>query len=170
MTKPGKIVIIAGGTGLFPFSDLIDLLFKTAYLQTNSNHNAEILEKNTILKQNPFEKFHFVLLAAINEPEDIHPITFQQIVYLSSHSKQIKTVLRVSKNEKDLKKESGKIEFTRDYFTSRMVSESKADDFSRVWICGPPKMATDTAEALLENGIAREKFLLLWFYQLLRDV
>lgn len=32
VTKPGKIVIIAGGTGLFPFSDFIDLLFKTAVL------------------------------------------------------------------------------------------------------------------------------------------
>lgn len=98
VTKPGKIVIIAGGTGLFPFSDFIDLLFKTAYLQTNNNLHKEILEKNMILKQNPFEKFHFVLLAAINEPEDIHPITFHQLVYLSSHSEQIKTVLRVSKN------------------------------------------------------------------------
>lgn len=27
-TKPGKILIIVGGTGLFPFSDLIDLLYK----------------------------------------------------------------------------------------------------------------------------------------------
>ncbi|MCB0370055.1 MAG: hypothetical protein KDD45_11685 [Bdellovibrionales bacterium] len=26
--RPGRIVIVAGGTGLFPFSDLIDLLFK----------------------------------------------------------------------------------------------------------------------------------------------
>lgn len=54
VTKPGKIVIIAGGTGLFPFSDFIDLLFKTAFLQTNGNLNKEILDKNTILKQNPF--------------------------------------------------------------------------------------------------------------------
>lgn len=58
----------------------------------------------------------------MNEPEDIHPVTFQQLVYLSSHSEQIKTVLRVSKNEKELKKEAGKIEFTRDYFTARVVN------------------------------------------------
>ena len=25
---PGKVVIVAGGTGLLPFSDIIDLLFK----------------------------------------------------------------------------------------------------------------------------------------------
>lgn len=27
--KPGKVLIVAGGTGLYPFSDLIDLLFKS---------------------------------------------------------------------------------------------------------------------------------------------
>lgn len=27
-TKPGKIIIVAGGTGIFPFCDLIDLLYK----------------------------------------------------------------------------------------------------------------------------------------------
>jgi NAD(P)H-flavin reductase len=26
--KPGKIIVVTGGTGLYPFSDLIDLLFK----------------------------------------------------------------------------------------------------------------------------------------------
>lgn len=30
--KRGKIIIIAGGTGLFPFCDLIDLLFKSILL------------------------------------------------------------------------------------------------------------------------------------------
>jgi NAD(P)H-flavin reductase len=28
-TAPGVIVIVAGGTGLFPFMDFIDLMFKT---------------------------------------------------------------------------------------------------------------------------------------------
>lgn len=27
--QPGRIVIFAGGTGIFPFIDLIDILFKT---------------------------------------------------------------------------------------------------------------------------------------------
>ena len=26
---PGKLILVAGGTGLFPFSDLIDLLYKS---------------------------------------------------------------------------------------------------------------------------------------------
>jgi ferredoxin-NADP reductase len=27
--QPGRIVLFAGGTGIFPFMDLIDILFKT---------------------------------------------------------------------------------------------------------------------------------------------
>jgi hypothetical protein len=37
VTKPGRIIIVAGGTGLFPFSDFIDLYFKSVYLQENKN-------------------------------------------------------------------------------------------------------------------------------------
>ena len=33
MTQPGRIVVVAGGTGLFPFSDIIDLLFKAQVIQ-----------------------------------------------------------------------------------------------------------------------------------------
>jgi hypothetical protein len=29
----GKIIIAAGGTGLYPFSDLIDLLFKRKFIK-----------------------------------------------------------------------------------------------------------------------------------------
>lgn len=33
MTQPGRIIIVTGGTGVFPFSDLIDLLFKAQVIQ-----------------------------------------------------------------------------------------------------------------------------------------
>lgn len=38
VTKPGRIVIVAGGTGLFPFSDLIDLLYKSVFLEKVKTH------------------------------------------------------------------------------------------------------------------------------------
>ena len=34
-TPPGRIIIVAGGTGLFPFSDIIDLLFKAQCIEDN---------------------------------------------------------------------------------------------------------------------------------------
>lgn len=74
MTKAGRIVIVAGGTGLFPFCDIIDLLYKSICLEENNSHKTEILEINPIIKSDPFKKYTFVLLAAINDPEDLHPI------------------------------------------------------------------------------------------------
>lgn len=56
--------------------------------------------------------------------------------------------MRVSKNPERLLYK-GKIEFTRDYFNKRVVSEATTEGLSRVWICGPPKLTTDAANALL---------------------
>ena len=33
--KPGKIIILAGGTGIFPFIDTIDILYKKALVDQN---------------------------------------------------------------------------------------------------------------------------------------
>ena len=41
--KPGKIIMVAGGTGLYPFGDLIDLLFKSLLL-SNSPEFAKNIE------------------------------------------------------------------------------------------------------------------------------
>jgi NAD(P)H-flavin reductase len=32
-TKAGRVIVVAGGTGLFPFSDIIDLLFKAQVIE-----------------------------------------------------------------------------------------------------------------------------------------
>ncbi len=160
-TKPGRIVIVAGGTGLFPFCDIIDLLFKSLFMQQTNDHKTEILQANPLLKSDPFSKYCFVLLLAINDPQDIHPITYQQLLFLSHHPSKFKVVLRVSKNEQALRNSESKIEFTRDYFTKRVIAESSSNDFSRVWICGPPKMCTEVASNLLSSGYAKNSFLLL---------
>lgn len=70
-------------------------------------------------------------------------------------------VLRVSKNPQQLSSLHSKIEFTKDYFNKRVLSEAALEGLSRVWICGPPKLSSDTALALLESGIKRESFLLI---------
>jgi hypothetical protein len=124
VTKPGKIVIVAGGTGLFPFSDFIDLLFKEVYLEESKTHREEILQTSPVLSSTPFKKFSFVLLAAINDAEDLHPITHSQLITLSQHPSRFKVALRVSKNEETLKNVKSSIEFTRDYFTNRIITEA----------------------------------------------
>jgi hypothetical protein len=98
---------------------------------------------------------------ALNEPEDIHPITLHQLIHLSLHSKNTRVVMRVSKNPQQISALPSKIEFTKDYFNKRVLSEAAAEGLARVWICGPPKLSSDTALALLESGIKRESFLLV---------
>ena len=67
-TKAGRVIVVAGGTGLFPFSDIIDLLFKAQVIQEKHKLSQELIKADPILKKKPFEKFEFVFLIAINEP------------------------------------------------------------------------------------------------------
>ncbi len=48
---PGKVIIIAGGTGLLPFSDLIDLLFKDEYSKVNPAFKKRFCEVSPILSK-----------------------------------------------------------------------------------------------------------------------
>jgi hypothetical protein len=72
---PGKVIIVAGGTGLYPFSDLIDLLFKTQVARTDKSKQLLIFQQNPLLEATPFEHFSFHLLLAVHQTEDIHPVT-----------------------------------------------------------------------------------------------
>jgi hypothetical protein len=75
----GTVLIVAGGTGLYPFSDLIDLLFKDALVKKNHPMKAAIMRQNPILADNPFSAHKFKLLFACQSIEDIHPITWKQL-------------------------------------------------------------------------------------------
>ena len=72
-TAPGRIIIMAGGTGIFHFSDFIDLVFKEHLLKENHELSQIIQQKISVLIDKPFFKFNFVLLLSIHETEDIHP-------------------------------------------------------------------------------------------------
>jgi hypothetical protein len=80
----GTVLIIAGGTGLYPFSDLIDLLFKDALVKQNHAMKAHILRQDPVLSKDPFARHKFKLLLACQSVEDIHPVTFKQLRTLAS--------------------------------------------------------------------------------------
>ena len=69
--------------------------------------------------------------------------------------------MRVSRNKDQLPPERANIEFTREYFTKRVISEAAVSGLSRVWICGPPKMCTSAASILLAHGYTSKHFLLV---------
>lgn len=65
-TPPGRIIIVAGGTGLFPFSDLIDLLYKSQLIAEGHPRSKELIRHDPVLELQPFARFFFVFLIAIN--------------------------------------------------------------------------------------------------------
>jgi NAD(P)H-flavin reductase len=77
---PGKVIIVAGGTGLYPFSDLIDLLFKDYIADSDYTKRLLIYQQNPLLESKPFTHFTFHLLLAVQQIEDIHPITLTQLL------------------------------------------------------------------------------------------
>lgn len=68
---------------MYPFCDLLDLLFKDNLAERNASYKALILKHNPILENNPFDHFKYHLMLAVNQIEDIPPITLRQIVKLS---------------------------------------------------------------------------------------
>ncbi len=62
-TKPGKIVMVIGGTGLYPFSDFIDLLYKEQLMIHKPETRNEVLELSPVLSSNPFSKLLSLWLA-----------------------------------------------------------------------------------------------------------
>ena len=83
---PGRIVFVSGGTGFYPFMDLVDLIYKKKILDTGvaSSREVEAMKKlDPIMEQNDFLKEHtFLFYIALNTPEDFHPMTLYQLHYL----------------------------------------------------------------------------------------
>jgi hypothetical protein len=76
----GRVVFIAGGTGVFPFCDTIDLLFKELLISKNNQHSREIIAKNPILATKTLsKKFQFTLLLSMQSPDDIHEMTLFEL-------------------------------------------------------------------------------------------
>lgn len=48
--KPGRIIIVAAGTGIYPFCDLIDLLFKYELLERIPSLKKQLLMADPLLK------------------------------------------------------------------------------------------------------------------------
>ena len=93
---PGKVIIIAGGTGLLPFSDIIDLLFKKEYARANPQYAQRFCEVSPILNRPFLENIIFDLYASFNAIEDIHPLTLHQLSFLTKSSKIMRVTLKLS--------------------------------------------------------------------------
>jgi hypothetical protein len=90
------VIIAAGGTGFFPFCDLIDLLFKAHLLETYPDLTETLLANDPILKDHPFANFSFTIYLALINMDDLHPLTLAQLNELSKHPKLVRLMLKLS--------------------------------------------------------------------------
>ena len=76
----GKIIMFAGGTGLHPYCDLIDLVYKEMLVSQNKQFSSKIIKNDPLIDKKPFlNRFKFVLYLSVQSTNDIHDITAYQL-------------------------------------------------------------------------------------------
>ena len=80
-----RVVLIAGGTGLNPYCDLIDLLYKQMIIDQKLQGWQILLANNPILECGIAKNYKIILYIAIDSLSYIHPITLYQCEQLSKH-------------------------------------------------------------------------------------
>lgn len=93
----GKVLIVAGGTGLLPFSDIIDLIFKDEYAREHTNYKKKFTAISPVLSEPFLEKTTFHLIASFNSIEDIHKLTLLQLIYLNK-GKRLRVTMKLSQS------------------------------------------------------------------------
>ena len=160
-TKPGKVILVAGGTGIYPFSDFIDLLYKEQLMNDRPDAKAEILTLSPVLESNPFKSFNFEMLAAFQHIEDMHPITLDQLTYLAEKGR-LNLTLKFRENPHGKIQEGANIKFTKENFQDILQDKMDKGDVSRVWICGPPGMNIVVSKFLRETYKDPNLYLIVW--------
>jgi hypothetical protein len=92
-----------------------------------------------VLKSNIFKSLSFLLLAAFNNFDDIHPITFNQMAYLSSRNR-LSLTLKVKDSNNEGLKILRNVKLVKGSFENELESVLSVGEVSKVWICGPPRM------------------------------
>lgn len=149
-TRPGKIIMVIGGTGVYPFSDLIDLLFKEQLMLHRPETSSEVLALSPVLASSPFAQFRFEALAAFAHLEDMHPITLAQLLFLAEAGR-IALTLRLKEDPSGRVREGPNLRLSRTGFEQLLAERLEKEEVSRVWICGPPRMNEGVSRFLREE-------------------
>ena len=80
---------MAAGTGLYPFSDTIDLLYKEHLVDSESSFANQVRIRDPLVGEKPFKKFKFSLYITVNTIDELHPITLFQCNELAKLGKLI---------------------------------------------------------------------------------
>ena len=159
--KPGTIFLVAGGTGVYPFIDLIDVLFKKMLVEQNHNSRQKILESTPAVQDVMLSTFKFVFMASFNSLTDLHPITQYQCRKLSeNNSDKFKCYFKV-KGQSNSMSEKSNIQYTNERFErilEQEVNRINIENLSQIYLCGPGKMTGPFIKLFEEKGIAQDSY------------
>ncbi|CAD8106829.1 unnamed protein product [Paramecium primaurelia] len=148
----GKIVIISGGTGIFPFLDLLDFLLKSITYSITLNKYGKKAADNL----NPYDcqfntNVHVTLFFAVaNRSELIGSDILFPIIQIQKHLE--KEVLRLIIK---IREKIDGIETINERYSKEMFGRVLGNnlDYQRYLICGPPQMQASVPPILREMGV-----------------
>ena len=164
--KPGKIILMAGGTGIYPFIDTIDILYKKALVDANHAKKEKILSLNPAVGDPWLNEFTFEVAASFQNPTDIHPMTLFQLSELCDLLPgRFVCSLKVSHPGNDFPKKYPGIRLTSERFegflNKQLSSEEKIDGISQMYMCGPTRMTGSILKAFDQYSISTEKYTII---------
>ena len=69
--EPGNILIVAGGTGVYPFLDLIDILYKLLMIKEDPEIERKVARRHPGLRDTRLENFSFDFLVSLKDYHDL---------------------------------------------------------------------------------------------------
>ena len=117
ISASGLVIFVCGGTGILPFCDFIDLLFKRVKVLESSNLTGMIVNKDPLVLEDLIKKRSFVFYCAIENAADLPAMTIYQINNLCQSEKvKFSFVMRVRKGEELINNHYPNIRFQKNYF------------------------------------------------------
>ena len=148
--------MIAAGTGILPFIDLLDLLFKKQiFMSLKSESKDTSIVKPCQDYDSLFNGASFKLFCGFRTLEDF--IGWEWIDKLAELSYQSGQNLFQCVSKLSEKVNFKGIVSTEQYFDAEFYSNQISDDTEKIWVCGPPLMQTKIYEELRSNGISADK-------------
>lgn len=79
ISQSGSVIFVCGGTGILPFCDFIDLLFKRVKILESSNLTAMIANNDPLVVTDFIKQRSFIFYCAVENVVDLPAMTIHQI-------------------------------------------------------------------------------------------
>lgn len=148
--------MIAAGTGILPFIDLLDFLLKKVMYHSL---NAKGKDTSLIKPEQNYDQFFsgakFRLFCAFKTLEDF--IGYEWIGKIAQVSKEYNLGLFESIVRIEPSKDIPGFQKEKSYFDKKFYKEKVGTKFDKLWVCGPPKMHTQIYDDFTELGVEPDR-------------